>query len=125
MNNLIAQASENLGSPLKGIGPFGLEGADASTRPTTFQSILSSIVGIITIIGFIWFVILVITGAIGIMTAGGDKQGLESARKKLTSGLIGLVVLIAAIFIVGLIGTIIGVPNLLNIPDLINRVSIY
>jgi hypothetical protein len=70
-------------------------------------------------------VILVITGAIGIMTAGGDKQGLESARKKLTSGLIGLVVLIAAIFIVGLIGTIIGVPNLLNIPDLINRVSIY
>lgn len=124
MNNLLAQVSTNLGVPLKGIGPFGLENANADTSPFTFQSILSSIIGVITVIGFIWFIFLVITGAIGIMSAGGDKQGLESARKKLTSGLIGLAVLIAAIFIIGLIGMIMGVPGILNISDLINNISI-
>jgi hypothetical protein len=126
MINLIAQNSENIGNSLKGIGPFGLENADANTSPVTFQTILSNIIGVITIIGFIWFIFLVITGAIGIMSAGGDKNALEGARKKLTSGLIGLIVLIAAIFIIDLIGTLLGVPGILGIAGLItsNKLSI-
>lgn len=123
MNNLVA-AVTNLGDPIKGIGPFGLEGANAETSPMIFQTILSNIVGIITIIGFILFIFLLITGAIGIMIAGGDKQALENARKKITSGLIGLVILVAAIFIIGLIGSLIGIPDILNIQYLINLVGI-
>lgn len=123
MNNLLA-VSVPIGNPLKGIGPLGLEGKDANTSTLTFQTILSNIIGIITIIGIIWFVILVITGAIGIMTAGGDKQAIESARKKLTSGLIGLVVLIAALFIIDLVGTFLGIPGILGLSGLINQISI-
>ena len=125
MINLIAQNSENIGNSLKGIGPFGLENADANTSPVTFQTILSNIIGVITVIGAIWFVFLVITGAIGIMSAGSDKQAIESARKKLTSGLIGLVVLVAAIFIIDLFGSLIGIPDILNIANLINTVGIH
>jgi len=67
-----------------------------------------------TIIASIWFIFLFITGAIGIMTAGGDKNSLETSKKRLTNGFIGLVIIIAAIFIIRTVGFVLGVDYLLN-----------
>ena len=76
-----------------------------------------------TIIAIIWFAFVLITGAIGMMGAGGDKQAMESARKRITSGLIGLVVVIAAIFILDLVGTLFGIPNILNLGELFGQIT--
>lgn len=93
----------------KGFGPLGnVEGSGIGT----FSRFISSAIGLMTIIAVIWFVFTLITGAIGIMTAGGDKAAMESSRKRITSGIIGLVVVIAAIFILDLIGFLLGVPFL-------------
>lgn len=46
--------------PLTGIGPLGLEG-NAGGGPTMFAKILSIIVGVMTFVAGIWFVIKVIT----------------------------------------------------------------
>jgi len=54
-------------------------------------------------------------GAVSIITSGGDKNALESAKKKITSGLIGLMITIFAIFLVRFIGYIIGLPDILSI----------
>ena len=74
----------------------------------TFSKLISSIIGIMTIVAIIWFVFTFIIGAIGIISSGGDKQSLEAAKKKITTGLIGLVVVIIAFFILDLIGYLLG-----------------
>ena len=53
------------------------------------------------------------------MLAGGDEKAAESARRSLTTGFIGLMIVVAAFFIAGLIGRILGVDILnINIPGI-------
>lgn len=118
-------AQINLGPDggFKGQGPLGLSGG-AGSAPTIFNKIISSTIGLMTIIAFIWFLFLLVSGAYSIMSAGGDKQALESAKKRIATGLIGVVVIIAAIFIVSLIGELIGLPDILNPGGAIERLSL-
>lgn len=102
----------------KGIGPLG---NPTGSGIETFTKFISSTIGLLTVIAIIWFIFTLITGAIAMMTAGSDKASLESARKKITTGLIGLVVTIAAIFLIDLIGYLIGIPNILNLPELFGK----
>ncbi len=94
---------------LRGIGPLGLEGESGAAGVPMFNRIISMIVGIMTIIAFVWFIFQVIIGAIGIVTSGGDKAKLAEARSKITSGIIGLVIVVSAIFLIDLIGYLIGI----------------
>ena len=123
--NLIAQAQNGIPlGQLKGFGPLGLEGDSLATNASlTFTKFINSTIGLMTIIAIIWFIFVFFIGAIGIITAGGDKNALESARKKITTGIIGLVVVIAAIFIIKLIGFLLGIPDILNFNLLFGRVA--
>lgn len=121
MTNYIAQSSTDLGDPISGIGPLGLEtGGDA---PSLFAQVISGTIGLMTIIAAIWFLFTLVTGAIGIISSGGDQQAYESARKRIATGVIGIVVVIAAIFIMDLIATILGIPSVLNIQAMISRLT--
>ena len=106
----------------KGFGPLGLKGDQSG--PQVFTNFISSAIGLMTIIAIIWFVLLMIMGGIGIISSGGDKAALESARKRSTTGVIGFVVVIAAIFVVQLIGKLIGIPDLLDLPALLKAIDI-
>lgn len=109
MNQL---AQINFGT-LKGFGPLGTPQGNGIINFTTF---ISSVIGIMTIVAIIWFIFTFLTGAVGIISSGGDKGALESAKKKITTGIIGIVVVIAAIFIISLIGILFGIDFLkLNI----------
>lgn len=99
---------------LKGIGPLG--GGDdyppltnQYTAVGLFSKIISYAIGIMTIVAFIWFLFLLLIGAIGWMMAGGDKAKTQNAQKQITNGVIGLVIVVTAIFLVRLIGQILGV----------------
>lgn len=118
-------AQTNIGDPLRGIGPLGLEGADASQAPSIFNKFISGIIGLMTVIAIIWFVFLLITGAYGFMSAGGDKAQLETARKRIFTGIVGFVLVIAAVFIVDFIGKLIGIDNILNPAELLNQILPY
>jgi hypothetical protein len=69
---------------------------------------ISATIGFITAVAGIWFLYLLITGAIGVMTAGGNKGQIEEARSKIFTAIIGLIIVVAAIFIVELLGTFLG-----------------
>ena len=69
---------------LKGPGDLGNPGSNA---PDIFNSTISTIIGAISVVGFIWFIIQFLLGAIQIISAGGDKAQLETARKKITNSL--------------------------------------
>jgi hypothetical protein len=112
MQHHLAQAQTNLGQPVTGIGPLGQlpQIQDAFNQ---FNNILTLAVGVITVIAAIWFLFVLITGAIGIMTAGGNKGAIEENRQKIFTGIIGLIIIIAALFIADIVGTIFGI-NILN-----------
>ncbi|MEK7550969.1 MAG: hypothetical protein AAB535_04290 [Patescibacteria group bacterium] len=108
----------------KGFGKLGLENGSSEGALGIFSNFISSAIGLMTIIAIIWFIFTFIIGAIGIITAGSDKNTLESARKKIITGIIGLVVTIAAIFVVDLISTLLGFGGvgLLNLEGLFSKI---
>ena len=122
MMDKIAQIKIAPEGGFKGFGILGLEGSTASEGPMVFANFISSAVGLITIIGVIWFIFIIVTGAVAIITSGGDKQAVEGAKKKITNGVIGLIVTISALFILNLIGTIIGIPDILNFTKMFSRI---
>lgn len=107
---------------LEGPGPLGK--VDIGTGSLTmFGKIISNIVGVMTIVAFIWFVIILILGAISWLGSGGDKTKLQEAQKQITTGLTGLLIVISSFFIVKLLEIIFGI-NILGIFDLLQSVKI-
>ena len=106
----------------KGFGALGLE--QNQNGVSVFATFISSAIGLITLIAIIWFVFIFLTGAVGIITSGGDKNSNESARKKITSGIIGLVITVFGILIVRLIGNIIGLGDVLNFGTMFEKLII-
>lgn len=119
--NYLAQA-QNIGKPLTGIGCLGL--VNCTDPLSVFNRIISTTVGLMTAIGAIWFLFILITGAYGIMSSGGDKGANEQARKKIQTGLTGLIVVIAAVFIIDLIGWLLGFNLILNPGNIIESIRI-
>jgi len=124
--NLLAQSVT--GTPgiglgaLEGIGILGGEGGGLINEDSaigTFIKILSNIIGVMTIIALIWFTFVLLTGAIAWLGSGGDKTKLQNAQKQITNGIIGLVIVLVATFLISLIGNLIGIPNILSIAGFI------
>lgn len=119
MSSYLVQSGTTLPGTINGIGPLG-QPAGAENR---FAQIISSAIGLITIVAFIFFLFTLISGAINIITAGGDKGKLEDARGKITTGVIGVGVVIAGYFIVDLVARILGIPNIFNFAAMINIIA--
>ena len=122
----IAQIDLFNGNGYEGFGRLGLEqgkGAPGDSS-TIFAQFISSSIGLITLIAVIWFVFIFITGAIGIITSGGDKNSNEAARKKISSGVIGLVVTVLGLLIIRFIGAVIGFGDILDFGTMFNLLII-
>ena len=100
---------------IKGIGPFGFENIEVSkaTTQTQFSTILSTVITVLTTIGGLAFVIYFTLGGLKWLTAGGDKTKVSEAQNQMTQGVIGLVAIVAALFVTGLVGNILGI-DILN-----------
>mgnify|MGYP001558368510 CR=1 FL=1 len=122
MINYLAQIQIAPEGGFKGFGALGLE--QNQNGVTVFATFISSAIGLITLIAIIWFVFIFLTGAVGIITSGGDKNSNESARKKISSGIIGLVITVFGILIVRLIGNIIGLGDILNFGTMFEKLII-
>ena len=86
-----------------------------SSGPTNFLStFLPRFIGFAFIVGSVLFLFMFVTGAIQWIASGGDKQGLESAKGRITSAIIGIILLFASYAIINLIEGFFGV-NILTI----------
>jgi hypothetical protein len=95
---------------LRGTGLLGLENIAAGNAPDILNLLLSTLIGVMTMIAALWFLFQVIIGAYSWITAGGDKTAIENARKSILNGLMGLSIVIAAIFILDLVGELFRLP---------------
>ena len=109
MNKFLADIPIGPGGGFRGLGPLGLEGKSAEEAPTIFNKVISSTVGIMTVIAVIWFVVQFVSGAVSIISSGGDKAKLQEARNRMTTGVMGLAITVMAIFIIQILGQFIGI----------------
>ncbi len=70
--------------------------------------VVSAVVGILLLISAILAFLYLILGGIQWITSGGDKSALETARNKITSAIVGLIIVAAAWAVMLLIGQFIG-----------------
>lgn len=82
------------------------------------NDVLGKIIGFLTIIAALWFVIQIIIGGYQWISSGGDKHGVETARDKMTWAFVGLLVVVLGWVIAGLIGKMLGL-DILNPGNLI------
>lgn len=85
------------------------------------EAIISNVFGFLTIIGAIFFVVYFIIAALEWISAGGDSGKLTTARNKMMQGILGLIILVAAYGIIGLIGSVFGI-ELLEPAKLLNSI---
>lgn len=104
-----------------GIGPVSPQFAQNPGDPLTdLEVLVSTGIGVLTVLGSLFFIVYFFLGAFKWMTAGGDASKVAKARDEMVQGVMGLIILVAAYGIIGLIGRIVGL-NLLEPADTIRN----
>lgn len=98
-------------NPAFGVGSSLSNFFNSETNPGVvfLQALLPALISLAFVVGNIIFFFMLIMGAIQWISSGGDKAGIESARGKITSALIGIVVLFSVFAIIQLVETFFGI----------------
>lgn len=91
----------------------GKDSGDGSEAFTNLEMVISRIIGGLTIVGSIFFVIYFMLASFTWVTAGGDAGKIQKSRDQMVQGVLGLIIIIIAYSVVSAIGTVIGI-NILN-----------
>lgn len=97
--------------------------ADKEAVGSRLNSVLGGIIGFLTILGGLWFLFQFIIAGYNWISAGGDKGKVEAAQQKITNSLIGLLIVVGAYVIVGLLGKILGL-DILNPGKILQGLSL-
>ncbi len=108
-----------------GIGDIGLEDKVITneTVKAQFSGTISMIITSLTVVGGLAFVIFFTLGGLKWLTAGGDKAKVQEAQQQMTQGVIGLVAMVAGLFVVGIVGGVLGIDILNPFSTLMKSVS--
>ncbi len=92
---------------------FSEDSATQEGALSNLELIISNVIGFLTILASLFFIFYFLTAVFQIIGAGGDASKVASAQQKILHAVIGLIILVAAYAIIGLIGSIVGL-NLLE-----------
>lgn len=100
-----------------GTGVSGLSGGilrgsnpaeNSETALSNLEIIISRILGGLTTLSTIFFIIYFVLGTFGWITAGGDSSKINKARDEMIQGALGMIVVVVTYVLIGLVGNIIG-----------------
>jgi hypothetical protein len=77
------------------------------------ELIVSRSLGFLTVLAGLFFIIYFFLGAFKWLTAGGDSGKVQKARDEMVQGVLGLIIIVAAYGIIGIVGSVLGL-DLLN-----------
>lgn len=117
MTMRLIAAGTNLGT-LEGLGPLG-KFSNTMEAFTKFTNVFSTAIGILTVSAGIWFIGQVFIGSFQWLSSGGEKQGVENARKRITNAIIGLFIVVASYALISLVGLVFGLDILSPIKSLL------
>jgi len=88
------------------------------------EKIVGQVIGILTIVAVIYFIIQIILGGYAFISAQGDEKAVEAARHRLTDGILGLTIVIVAVGLGSLIATLAGINNPLDLGALFTQMGL-
>ena len=104
---------EGFGKIAEFLCPGGTTTKETDAVGTQFNTLISGIIGFLTVMAALWFLIRFILAGFTWISAGGDKTRLEDARGRIYNALIGLLIVVGAWVIAGVVGSIVGI-DILN-----------
>lgn len=104
---------------IAGTGIFQQGGADPGGTLEDFFTIL---LGTFTVLGGIAFLIYILLGAFAWLTSQGDKEKVAKAQRYISNAVIGLIVIVLAWAITGIIGLMLDF-DILNLEELIGNLN--
>jgi hypothetical protein len=87
----------------------------------TLVKFLSNLIGFMTILGGLFFIVYFFMGAFKWITSGGDSSKVEEARNRMLQGTLGLIVMVLSYSLIGIIGSVIGL-DLINLKATISDI---
>lgn len=75
---------------------------------SNLELVLSNAIGLMTVVGGLFFIFYFLMGAFQILSAAGDSGKVQSGQQRITMAVLGLVILVAGYAIIGLIGSVVG-----------------
>jgi magnesium-transporting ATPase (P-type) len=87
--------------------------ANGQAALNNMTQMISNVIGIATVLAAILFIIYFLMAAYAWITSEGDSGKLQKARNQMIHAIIGLVVLVSAYAIIGLVGSVVGI-DILN-----------
>lgn len=95
----------------------------AETDPgASLETIMSNVIGFLTIIGALFFIVYFFIGALEWISSAGDSGKLSNARNRMIHGILGLIIIVAGYAIIGLLGDLIGI-DILNPALLLEQIT--
>jgi len=104
MHKVLAQ----INNPVLPAGIGGGKNANPNSGGAALGQLISNLVGALFIAGFLLAFMELLLGGISWITAGGDKQKLETARDKITNAIIGIIIVGAAYALTSLVARFFG-----------------
>jgi hypothetical protein len=102
--------------------PYHLSGPGIATDKASsvgqLEKIISSVIGIMTIFGAIYFTIQIILSGFSMISSQGDPKELETGKKRLTNNILGLAIIVLAYGLTALITKLLGIDNVFNLKNL-------
>lgn len=95
-------------------------GVGSGTGGSQIERILTMAVGFLTVVGGLTFLIFFLIGGITWITAAGDTKKVEDAKKYMTNGAIGIIIIVAAYAVIWIVGEVLGL-KILNPADTIDK----
>lgn len=86
---------------------------------SALEKVISNVLVVLTIVAGLTFVIYFLIGGLTWITAGGQKDKVETAKGYMTSGVIGLIIVVLSYAIVWIVGKALGL-DILNPATIIN-----
>lgn len=123
MKQLLPLAEKSLGSFVP-INDFAQNPTTQDGALNSLEIFISHMLGLLTIIGSIFFVVTFFLAALNWISAQGETAKLQKARDQMIQGVVGLVIIIASYGIIGLIGTVVGL-NLLSPKEAILNLPLF
>lgn len=106
---------------LKGPGPVVSNPADATTM---LEKLISNTVGLLTIIAAIYFLFQIIFAGYQFFSTDGDKNKMESARKKILDNILGLIIVVIAFGLTAFFAKVLGLGNIFDLNTFIQQNAI-
>ncbi|MBD3250612.1 MAG: hypothetical protein GF381_03530 [Candidatus Pacebacteria bacterium] len=122
LNQLIAQTVDfggGLKPPMENAYTEGV--TQGTTVLSTTVNVISTIVGALTVLGGLFFIVYFFMGGFSWIAAQGDSSKIEKAREQMIQGVLGLVVMIISYSLIGIIGSVIGL-DLINLESTLKTV---